>query len=364
MLCCGCRSFRFVSRAALKRLAILLVTLVLALCWCWWAMIRMPGTSYSGPLPPLSQSQSALSAQLHRDVDFLATTIGQRNVRYPDGLSRAVEFLDRSLREMGYAVQRQEFNSFGTSVCNLEVEVAGVNKPDEIVVIGAHYDSVDDSPAANDNGSGAAATLALARMFAPSAAGRDGGPSALRAAAPDRTIRFVLFVNEEPPFFKTADMGSLVYARRCAERGEKIVGMLSLETIGCYSDQPGSQQYPVKPIGWLYPDRGNFIAFVGNYRSRALVRQAIGSFRTSAQFPSEGAALPGWITGVDWSDHWSFWQAGYPALMITDTALFRYPHYHQDTDTADRLEYDRMARVVEGLKAVTDDLARVNVWNK
>ena len=133
--------------------------------------------------------------------------------------------------------------------------------------------------------------------------------------------------------------------------------MLSLETIGFYSDEPGSQMYPIKPIGWLYPDTGNFIGFVGNFESRSLVRHAIKSFRTHAKFPSEGAALPGWIEGVGWSDHWAFWQAGYKAIMITDTAPFRYPYYHSNRDTPDKLDYEKMARVVEGMAAVISDLA-------
>jgi hypothetical protein len=334
--------FRLASRAALKRLAVLFLLLVGALVWCWIAMIRMPGKSFDGPLPPLSQRQSELASELHRDVDMLAGIIGRRSVFYPKGLNNAVEFIDSSLSTAGFRVQRQEYEVLGVTCANLEVELRGASSSEEIVVIGAHYDSVDDSPAANDNGSGVAATLALARRFAN--------------AQQDRTLRFVFFVNEEPPFFQTSDMGSLVYATRCRERNENIVAMLSLETIGYYSDTSGSQTYPVKPVGWLYPNTGDFIGFVGNYASRHLVRNAIGSFREHAKFPSEGAALPGWITGVGWSDHWSFWQQGYPAIMITDTAPFRYPFYHSIDDTPDKLDYQRMARVVDGLANVISEL--------
>ena len=193
---------------------------------------------------------------------------------------------------------------------------------------------------------------------------RDGGwdhgillPSKFVSVTVDtRTVRFVLFANEEPPFFQTADMGSLVYAKRCRQRGENIVAMLSVETIGYYSERPGSQQYP-PPMGLLYPSTGDFIGFVGNVKSRHLVRELVGSFRRHAQFPSEGAALPGSMTGVSWSDQWAFWQEGYPAVMVTDTAPFRYPYYHHPADTPDRLDYERMARVVDGLRAVLVDLA-------
>jgi Zn-dependent M28 family amino/carboxypeptidase len=173
---------------------------------------------------------------------------------------------------------------------------------------------------------------------------------------PERTLRFVAFVNEEPPFFQTEGMGSTVYAKRCRDRGEKVVAMLSLETIGYYSDDEGSQKYPF-PLGLFYPSRGNFIAFVGNTSNARLVRRCIKTFRAKVRFPSEGGAVPGSLPGIGWSDHWSFWEAGYPAIEITDTAPFRYPHYHEETDTPDKLDYERMARVVNGLEEVILDLA-------
>jgi hypothetical protein len=335
--------FWVVSRAAAKRLAILALLLGVGVWWCSCTMIQMPGKSFRGPLPTLTPSQRSLAEELRRDVDMLAGVIGRRNVSYVNGLHAAVDFLEKSLTDAGYSVRRQSYAVAGVGCSNLEVEIQGTALPDEIIIIGAHYDSVDDSPAANDNASGAAATLALARRC--------------KDAQPSRTVRFVLFVNEEPPFFQTADMGSLVYAKQCKQRGDNIIAMISVETIGYYSDAPGSQTYPIAPVGWVYPDEGNFIAFVGNYSSRKLVRQAIKSFRAHAQFPSEGGALPGWITGVGWSDHWAFWQAGYPAIMLTDTAPFRYPYYHSVQDTPDKLDYQRMARVVEGISKVIGDLA-------
>jgi hypothetical protein len=150
-------------------------------------------------------------------------------------------------------------------------------------------------------------------------------------------------------------MGSLVFAKRCKERGEQIVGMLSLETIGYYSDEPNSQRYPA-PFSLFYPTTGNFIGLVGNVDSAPPVSRAVRAFRQHAKFPSEGGAVPAELEGVGWSDHWSFWQAGYAALMVTDTAPFRYAHYHLKTDTHDRLNYDRMSRVVVGLEKVIEDL--------
>ena len=170
-------------------------------------------------------------------------------------------------------------------------------------------------------------------------------------------MRFVAFVNEEPPFYRSEQMGSRVYARRSRERRDHIVAMLSLETIGYYSDEPGSQLYPF-PLRFFYPSTGNFLAFVANLGSRKLLREALASFRRNAQFPSEGVAAPAFIPGVDWSDHWSFWQESYPALMVTDTALYRYPHYHTLQDTPDKVDYERLARVVKGLHGMLRDLAQ------
>ena len=161
----------------------------------------------------------------------------------------------------------------------------------------------------------------------------------------------MLFVNEEPPYFKTELMGSLVYARRLKQSGESVAGMISLETLGFYSDEEGSQRYP-PPLGLLYPAKGDFVAFVGLTSSRSFVRKAVGSFRNVAPFPSVGGTAPGFIPGIDWSDHWSFEQVGMPAVMVTDTALFRYPHYHTPADAPDKVDYERLARVVSGLEQV------------
>ena len=215
----------------------------------------------------------------------------------------------------------------------------------EIIVIGAHYDSVFGSPGANDNGDRVAATLALARRFA--------------SAKPKHTLRFVAFVNEEPPYFLSGEMGSLVYARRCKERGDKISAMISLETIGYFSDAPHSQTYPSPGLGVFYPKVGNFIGFVSNVKSRPLLRRVIALFRKHAKIPSEGAALPAFIPGVSWSDQWSFWQQGYPAIMVTDTAPFRYPYYHSSNDTPDKLDYDRFTLVVSGMEKVIEKLTNL-----
>ena len=304
-------------------------------------MIRMPGESWSGPLPPLDEKASELRSELERDVVKLAGEIGERNVIRPARLTAALEHIAAELASAGYTPRRQGYSAIHQEVFNIDAEIPGSSRPEEIVIVGAHYDSVPDCPGANDNATGVAGMLALARAF--------------RSHKPARTLRFAAFVNEEPPFFQTDEMGSLVYAKGCRARSEKVVAMLSLETMGCFSEAEGSQSYPL-PFSLFYPSRGNFIAFVGNLESRSLVHRAIACFREHARFPSEGGAVPGFIQGVGWSDHWSFWQAGYPAIMITDTAPFRYAHYHLATDTPDRIDYESLARITAGLEKVVEDL--------
>jgi hypothetical protein len=308
--------------------------------WLYSCMILMPGKSHEGPLPPLSPAQAAIVPALQRDVVELAGKIGERNVVKVAQLKRAADYVESQLAVAG-RVSRHTYDAGGRECDNLEVEIRGASSPSEIVVVGAHYDSVVNCPGANDNASGVAGMLALARSLAGS--------------SPARTLRFVAFVNEEPPHFRTPDMGSRAYARRCRDRKENVVAMLSLETIGFYSDASGSQNYPF-PFGLFYPSRGDFIAFVGNLSSRALVRRCVRTFRGQAEFPSEGGALPGFIPGVGWSDHESFWENGYPGMMVTDTAPFRYAHYHRKADTPDQLDYERCARVVSGVEDVLREL--------
>jgi Zn-dependent M28 family amino/carboxypeptidase len=331
-----------INRSALTRLTILFVSLGIAAICVWLTMLWMPGRSYTGALPPLQPAEIALQTALQKDVQKLAVEIGLRNAGADQKLDAAKRFLEQALTEAGYPVTPQEYQIDGKSYTNLAVQRLGTAKPNEVVLIGGHYDSAFTSPGANDNGTGAAATLELAKLFANKST--------------HRTIRFVEFTNEEPPFFQTENMGSLVYAKHIDPRREKIVAMLSLETMGYFSNGAGSQNYPF-PIGLLYPTQGNFIGLIGNLKSGDLVRRAIGSFRQHAQFPSEGVVLPSWIPGVGWSDQWAFWQQGYPGIMVTDTAPYRYPHYHTADDTIDKINFDHLARVVSGLAEVIADLA-------
>jgi len=304
-------------------------------------MVKMPGRAYSGPLPPLTAAQASIRDELVRDVEKLAGEIGERNIWRYQNLAAASDFIEVSLTGTGYIVSRQVFQANGKICSNIEAEISGTRYPDQIVIVGAHYDTVFDSPGADDNGSGVAAALALARHFA----GRQ----------PALTLRFVLFANEEPPFFQTNEMGSLLYAKSCRIKNDNIVAMLCLESIGYYSGQPNSQKYPF-PYSYMYPSTGDFIGFVSNLSSRKLLHTVIGSFRRNCSFPSQGGVAPGLVPGVAWSDHWSFWQQSYPAIMITDTAPYRYPYYHSPEDTADRVCYDHLTRVVSGLQTTIAEL--------
>jgi Zn-dependent M28 family amino/carboxypeptidase len=273
---------------------------------------------------------------------MLAGVIGQRNVWQFDALRRAAAYIRDQFVSFGYDPSVQSYDVHKLPVENIEAALPGTADPGSIVVVGAHYDSVTDCPGANDNATGIAATLELARRFA-------GAPRA-------KTIRFVAFVNEEPPFFQTPHMGSVVYANAAKARAENIAAMLSLETIGYYSDVKGSQEYP-PPLNLMFPDTGNFIAFVSNLGSARLLRTAHRAFKARTSFPIQSAPAPESVAGVGWSDQWAFWRAGYSALMVTDTAPYRYPWYHTAQDTPDKIAFDKMAQVVDGLEHVVHVLA-------
>jgi Zn-dependent M28 family amino/carboxypeptidase len=307
-----------------------------------WFVTGMPGSSWTGPLPPLTDREQVIRDHLKRHVAALAGRIGERNVWRPEAMAAAATYIQERFEDAGYTVNVQPFASRGLTVNNIEAVLPGHGAADEIIVVGAHYDTVTDCPGANDNASGVAALLELARVLA--------------GTTLSRSVRFVAFANEEAPFFYGDEMGSNLYAARAQGQGERIEAMLSLETLGYYTDKPGTQKYPF-PFSWFYPDSGNFVGFVGNLSSRSLVRKAVAAFRSSTAFPSEGVAAPSGIEGIHWSDHWSFWQAGYPAIMVTDTAPFRYPYYHTANDTPAQLDYTGLARVTSGLAEVVGVLA-------
>lgn len=306
----------------------------------WWTYLHMPGSSHPAGTPPPTPGEVAIAQRLRHDVEHLALHVGERNMqRQPGALESAASFLIDRLREEGYRPARHGYPVGAGTGWNIEATKAGEDS--RIVVVGAHYDTFPGSPGANDNGSGVAAVLAICRL--------------LRNVPTGLTLRFVFFTNEEPPYFKTSDMGSIRYAHHCRERGDTIAAMICLDTVGYYDPAPGSQRYP-EPFGLFLPDRGDFVAFIADPSSGDLVRRVLEGFRRTAAMPSEGACPPATVPGVSWSDHASFWPLGIPAMLITDTALLRYPHYHRPTDTPDKVDCLRVARMAHGLAVTLTDL--------
>ena len=324
---------------------VLIVTLVLAsalIALAGWYALALPGRSHTGPLPAGTDEERDIAARLETHVRAIASE--PHNIEHYDALERAALYIERTLEGLGYRIERQEFAARGRAVRNIEAtrEARAGGEAAPTVVVGAHYDSYRTAPGANDNGTGVAGVLELARL--------------LKDWRAERTrVRFVLFVNEEPPYYRTADMGSLHYARLLSERSEAVSGMICLETLGAFSDRPGSQSYP-PPFGLVFPSTADFIAIVGLTGSRTFLHEVVASFRRHTAFPTIGGVAPDLVPGIGWSDHWAFGKYGYPAIMFTDTALYRYPHYHLPSDTPDKIDYAKLARITKGLERVLRDI--------
>ncbi len=306
--------------------------------------IVFPRQPYRGPLPPLTEAEAALSQRLRRHVEAVASR--PHNLAHYADLEGAACHIERELVAMGLTPHLQQYDVHGRPVRNIEVTLepapSSRRETAATLVVGAHYDSPDESPGANDNGTGVAALLELARLL--------GGPDAPERR---RRLRLVFFVNEEAPYGKTELMGSLVHARSLAQSGERIDGMIALETLGHFSNVPGSQRFPF-PFGLVYSNVGNFVAFVGLPRARGFVRRALRAFRTETAFPSIGGVAPGFLEGIDLSDHWAYDHCGFPAMMITDTAPFRNPFYHTRADLPATVDYESLARITLGLSRMLD----------
>jgi Zn-dependent M28 family amino/carboxypeptidase len=264
---------------------------------------------------------------------------------YPTTLKLSAEYIKKSLQETSARVSEQEFEVDGAIFLNV---IASFGPEDgERIVIGAHYDTVEETPGADDNASGVAGILELARM--------------LDQHQPTLSVRvdLVAFTLEEPPYFDTGQMGSAVYAAQLVKDNVKVRAMISLEMIGYFSDEPDSQDYPASLLGWFYPKKGNFIAVVGSLSLSdiTLVRTIKAAMRKASSLPVYSLNAPRWMPGIHSSDHLNFWKSGYPAAMITDTAYFRNQQYHLAGDTAEKLDYQKMAQVVDGVYSALWSLA-------
>jgi len=310
-------------------LQILIIFILIQLTTIGWR----PAKRYK---PNLSNEEKNSLKNLQEIVRVLAQDIGNRNFASYDNLNKAAAYISQKFKELGYDVTAIDYTLQGRIFQNIVAERPEHREGKEIVIIGAHYDTCFN-PGADDNASGIAALLELARL--------------LKDKELSFNMRFIAFVNEEPPFFMTNDMGSRVYTRQLREKGEKIKGAIILEMLGYYVHKPFSQRY-LPLLGPFYPNRANFIVVVGNYPSYRFVDQIVKHFKHATDFPMESLIAPSFIPGVNYSDHWSFWKEGFPAVMVTDTAFLRSHHYHRPTDLPETLDYERMAEVVHGLKNV------------
>ncbi len=333
----------------LRRILIISAQIVVALVVVTYGGARyltsMPGVSYEGVLPPLAPDEKDLAEKLRTHVEAIAAK--ERNLDHYDALEDAARYIETTLGQFGLTTKSQVFTVDGKSVRNIEVTIEP-QKPSasrETVIVGAHYDSALGSPGADSNASGAAALLGLA----PRLAGLKDKIA--------KQVRLVFFVNGEPPRFKTSAMGSLRYVQDLVARKERVAAMLSLDSLGYYSTEPHSQRHAFI-MSFLLPSRGDFVAFLARHSSYSLTREAVGAFRKNTQFPSIGVVGPNFHPDLNASDNWAFDEQGYPALMITDTGHFRYPHFRLPTDTPEKLDYDRLALVVKGIAHVVIAVAQ------
>lgn len=279
--------------------------------------------------------------RLRQHVLTLSEELVPRDAEHPANLDRVASFIRDHFETYADEVKDQPYKAGQISVRNVRAFFGP--DTDERIVIGAHYDVAGPYPGADDNASGVAGLLELARIF---------GSEAL-----PMKVELVSYPLEEPPFFYTRKMGSFVHANSLKEKGIKVKAMLALEMIGYFKDDPGSQSYPLFLLRPFYPSKGNFIAVVGKLFQRKIVKTVREAMRDATPLPVESINAPRLLPGIALSDHLNYWWAGYPAAMITDTAFYRNPNYHTALDTPDTLDYKRMAQVVEGVKAVVESLA-------
>lgn len=280
--------------------------------------------------------------QLKKHVEMLTKTIGERSVRRFWNLEETAHYIENYYRSIGLEPAREPYTYKKKTVANIVAEVGAAAEPAKLYLLGAHYDSVGGTVGADDNASAIAVQLEVARKLMAVKA-EHGLPA---------TIRFVSFTLEEPPVYGTRLMGSRVYARKVKKANERIDGMICLEMVGYTCHEPGCQGYPFPLTFMSYPDTGNFIGIIGNFRSRHFTRALHESFQKNKALPVEKLTVP-WsgylVPNVRLSDHASFWDHGYKAVMITDTAFYRNPHYHTGRDTMDKLDFEFMSRLVESL---------------
>jgi hypothetical protein len=325
------------SRKLKKALFSLVILFIAFLFLSYWYMMKCEGNWRGDPLEKKMKMEFIeIKKGMESDIEYLQI-LGPRNSENDASykqLRKCEEWIRQRWESQGFTVKKHTFSVEGKDYSNLEIEIKGRTLPSEIIIISAQYDTLPDSPGANNNGSGMAILFAVSNL--------------LRNYNPDRTIRLIEFVNEEDPFFGSEKMGSYQYAKKCRQKGEDIRVMLSLDALGIYKNETGSQKLPF-PFSMFYPDRGNFLAFIGNLNSRKYMKEATRGFKKGSSFPIEAGVVPKWVEGAGWSDHLSFWKFGYPGIMVTDTGGFRSPSHTTKEDTMEKLNFEAMSRIVIGM---------------
>jgi len=288
-------------------------------------------------LPPPTTAVLERASRLEAHVRFLAEDCQPRNWERTDNLDKAADYIAQSLRASGTAVQEAPYTVQGHTYRNLIATYGPQGGP--VLVIGAYYDACGETPGADDNASGVAALLEIAREFGK--------------RPPAERVDLVAFTLEEPPFFRTQDMGSARHAQGLLEQKTPLRGMIALEMLGRFSNAPGSQDYPSCLLRPFYPDRGDFVAVVGRFSDLGLARRVKKAMQLASGLPVVSINAPRFIPGLDFSDHHPYWDRGFKAVMITDTAFYRNHDYHEAEDTPERLDYRRLAEVVEGVLAAS-----------
>ena len=313
-------------RPALVVLAVV-VAATLAVAW----LVTQPLLRVRKPTgDPLAVEPDRLAAH----VRTIAVELGPRDHTHPANLDRVAAYVATAFRATGGRVTEQPFTPTSVTYRNVIASYGAGEGPR--IVVGAHYDSAGPLPGADDNASGVAALLEVGVLLG-------------RGRTLPRRVDLVAYTLEEPPVFPTPAMGSFVHAASLRQRGVDVRAMLSLEMVGYFTDAPDSQTFPHQILRLVYPSRGNFITVVGRLGDIGLVRRTKSAMRGASDLPVVSINAPVWVPGVDFSDHRSYWAHGYPAVMVTDTAFYRNPHYHAPTDTPDTLDYARMAKVVAGV---------------
>lgn len=306
-----------------------------------WFMTNAPGLNPTA-LPAPTELDREVSKRLRTHVETISRDFGTRGGHQNSALGQTAEYIENEMRRAALTVERQTYETKAGLGTNLVVQIPGSRNQQELVVVGAHMDSPRRSPGADANASGCAVLIEVARQLVTASSGR--------------TIRIVFFSGGEAPSAATNDMGSRHYAKLCKSKNENIVAMLALEGLGSFNGAEGTQSAPF-PFSLAYPDKGDFLAFITDFGGRGLMEHSVQVFRTTASFPAQGGTFPSWMPGMSATDSASFASEGYPAVLVTDTGKMRNDLYGTQSDTYDRIDYDRMARVTFGLTRVISALA-------